>query len=671
MRHTSWKHIFRESGLCLDRPRLLDTIALRPWLRVLAFRFLRLRFSPAILENAEAQPGGTEERGRLYSLAMSHLNVGDTYKTTGRNRTVLADAALGRLAAGYSTPSALEVGVSDGISALGLLRNSALGAITLTDRFPLFHEKPIPLGRVFLNADGRLLGIKFLCFYLNIGEGPLCDLTRYTPIETANPVVRQEFGIQAIQRFDMFHDRLDKPVDLIKCANILNTDYFPDRAIRRAVANLGRNLTKSGHLVISQNNARYPKGEALFILRREDNRLVPAGEENDHDVASLFSEGLSLENDRPPEPLRVFFLIPSLEFGGAERQLVLLANGLAARGHRVAVALHHADGPLENTLAVDVERIQLRKRSRWDFGGFIVRSLRAVQRFEPDIVCPFLGTPNILTGLLKPFLRPARLLWSVRASSMTLDSYDRTTRLAYWLEARLSPLANVIVANSEAGREHAHRRGFPARNMTVIPNGIDMDHFRPDRDLGLPLRVEWGLEPNDILVGLVARLDPMKDHTTFLRAAALAAKHDGRMRFVCVGSGPLEARLRALSASLRLNDRLVWAGERNDMSKVYNAMDILCLASAFGEGFPNVLGEAMACGVPCVTTDVGDARLVVGDTGIVVQSKDSDALADALLTMAERAPKGDVPAPRSRIEQNFSCRTMVDRYETLLLRTIE
>nr|WP_155934541.1 glycosyltransferase [Pseudodesulfovibrio alkaliphilus] len=416
-------------------------------------------------------------------------------------------------------------------------------------------------------------------------------------------------------------------------------------------------------MVISQNNQKYREGESLFVLRRQGSRLVLVHERNGHDAAPLFAQGLDLDAAQS-ERVRILLLAPSLEAGGAERQVVVLANALAARGHRVAVALHYPGGVLERELA-GVERIQLGKGGRWDFGGFLVRLVRAVRGFAPDVVYSFLGTPNILSALLLPLFKPTRLVWAVRASNMDMARYGRVARFAYWFEARLSPVADAVIVNSRAGREHAQGRGFPAETMVVVPNGIDTGRFRPDKEARQTVRREWGVGPEHVLVGLMARLDPMKDIPTFLKAASLAARKDETLRFVCVGAGLLEGELRILAASLKLDDRLVWAGFRADAERVCNGFDLCCLSSS-GEGFPNVLGEAMACGVPCVTTDVGDAALIVGETGVVVPPGDAEALAEGILTMAGRIRRGEVSGVRERIEQRFSVDAMVDATEKVL-----
>ena len=246
-----------------------------------------------------------------------------------------------------------------------------------------------------------------------------------------------------------------------------------------------------------------------------------------------------------------------------------------------------------------------------------------------------------------------------------MSRYDWLSRYAYRIECVLSVFADLIIANSHAGREYALSNGFPFEKVVVVPNGIDTDKFKPCREDGEHLRKEWGVSPKGKLVGLVARLDPMKDHTTFIKAAGMLAARCEGVRFVCVGDGPVEYKqqLEELSHNAGLMERLVWAGERQDMSAVYNAFDVAVLSSCT-EGFPNVVGEAMACGVPCVVTHVGDTAWIVGDTGVVVPPQNPGALADGLveiLKKLEAEHSALTEHARSRIRGHFGLDAMVNR----------
>ncbi len=248
-----------------------------------------VRFTPALLENTLACGAPPETLGEWFSQAVSHFRFGAIFKLTGRDRTNLADREVLRLAAEFESPRLLEVGVSDGSSALGLLRQrQRFAQIVLTDRHNVFFRKRTPLGTLFYDSDRNLKLLKMLCFSLDLTPLGLQGPPELARIETANPALRTEFAIPAIQRFDLFRDVLTPPFQVIKCANLLNCSYFTDDELRRGVANIARSLCEGGHLVVSQNNERYRDGEAVFVLRKRGAELNLVLSINDHDAARLF-----------------------------------------------------------------------------------------------------------------------------------------------------------------------------------------------------------------------------------------------------------------------------------------------------------------------------------------------------------------------------------------------
>jgi glycosyltransferase involved in cell wall biosynthesis len=325
------------------------------------------------------------------------------------------------------------------------------------------------------------------------------------------------------------------------------------------------------------------------------------------------------------------FIVRSLNYGGTERQLVALATTLQHKGESVAVATFYpADSWRKNLETAGVPLYSLGKRRRWDF-LFLFRLIKLVREIRPAILHGYLGTSNILTVLLKPLFPGIRTVWGVRASDMDLNQYGWVDRGLYRVERALSRFADLIIVNSYSGLDHAVGHGFPRKKMRVIPNGIDTDQFRPDPASGKQFRKDWDIGEKEHLIGIVGRLDPMKDHPTFLKAAALLTRERTEVRFLCVGDGPqpYQSRIRLMSEELGLGKRLIWLPSAEDMSAIYNAMDVMTSSSSFGEGFSNAIGEAMACGVPCVVTDVGDSKRIVGDFGEVVPPADPSALAQA------------------------------------------
>jgi len=238
------------------------------------------------------------------------------------------------------------------------------------------------------------------------------------------------------------------------------------------------------------------------------------------------------------------------------------------------------------------------------------------------------------------------------------------------LSARLSRFPDVITLNSEAGKKAHQSLGYCASRMVMIPNGIDVELFKPDVAARCSVRAELGISDETPLIGLMARFDPMKDHATFLKAAGVLGRRQPGVHFLLAGTH-VSAENAELSRCRRengLDGRVHLMGCREDIARLTAALDIACSSSAFGEGFSNALGEAMACAVPCVTTDVGDAARIVADTGRVVPPRNPEAMAAAWAELIETSPdqRRDLgQRARKRVEENFTVEKTVESYETL------
>lgn len=363
---------------------------------------------------------------------------------------------------------------------------------------------------------------------------------------------------------------------------------------------------------------------------------------------------------------RVFFLIRSLERGGAERQLVELTRALAKDGYQVTVCTFYDAGALRPELegVPGLTLVSLGKRGRWQLIRFLVRLHAAVRAAQPDIIHGYLPIANEF-ALLMARMFHAKAIFGLRSSNMDFSRYDQAAKRSFQVGAVLSRFADALIVNSEAGRAHHSACGYATEHMVVIQNGIDYERYRPDEEARRRVREAWGIRPDERVVGLAARADPKKDHESFLRAAALLQGRHPKVRFVCVGDARPKRRasLMALARDLNLSGGLLWAGIREDMNAVYNAFDIGVLCSAFGEGFPNTVAEAMATGRPCVVTDVGDSAPLVGETGIVIPPRDVPALAAAIdqmlaLSNEELAARG--LAARERIIRMFNRERLVN-----------
>jgi glycosyltransferase involved in cell wall biosynthesis len=368
--------------------------------------------------------------------------------------------------------------------------------------------------------------------------------------------------------------------------------------------------------------------------------------------------------------VKVVFLVRQLNIGGAERQLVIVANELASRGHEVVIASFYPGGALSKQLdSRRVRLISLEKRSRWDLFTMYFKVLRVMRQERPDILHGWMHTQNVVATAARFFFPKAKLYWCVRASNLE-TVLDPVESLAVWLQSRLAVFADCIVVNSMAGLEHAASGGIDREKMVFIPNGIDTNVFYPAEGEGRRIRSDWGIGESEKVIGKVARYDPIKNHPLFLKAAARIAAERADVRFVCVGHGE-EAylqQLQELTRTLGIQDRVQWIDARPDVRAVYNALDVFC-SSSTSEGFPNVIGEAMACGRQCVVTDVGDSKFVVGETGIAVPSDDVDALAAGFRQALDRGPLN--LRARQRVLENFTVAHLGDKTEQALLRGLK
>lgn len=370
--------------------------------------------------------------------------------------------------------------------------------------------------------------------------------------------------------------------------------------------------------------------------------------------------------------MRIALLIRALDRGGAERQLVMLADGLARRGHDVHVLSFYGGGELVAELGdTDASCRAVTKRGRWDMAGFLVRLVRELRRIGPEVIYSSMPAANIMSALIRPLTRKPAVVWRLASSEMDLSEYHWFSALSYRVEAMLASVPELIVANSSAGRAAALGRGYPEEKVSVVVNGIHTGVFAPRRESGDALKRAWGLDEGKWTVGQVARSDPKKGYEDFLAAAKILCDQRDDVQFVCVGvdSGDYTLRLKDEAERKGISDRMLWRGVEDDMGPVYNALDINTLASRFGEGFPNAVGEAMACGVPCVVTDVGDSAVIVGDCGEVVAPQSPEQLAQGWTRLLDRLQTGREALSdraRKRIVEDFSVDRYIDETEKLL-----
>lgn len=376
---------------------------------------------------------------------------------------------------------------------------------------------------------------------------------------------------------------------------------------------------------------------------------------------SLFSE----------EKIKILFLIRTLEVGGAERQLVELVTGLDKTRFAVIVAIFYTRGQLcsglENLEGIKV--VSLKKKGRWDMVFFFWNLWRLVCSEKPQIIHGYTDIPNLM-ALLMGKITATKIVWGLRTSNQDSSSTDWLSMCVFRLTAIISRFTDLIIVNSQAGKQSHQAHGFSTKQMIMIHNGIDIDKFYPNLADGTLMRQKWKIVDGENLIGIVGRLDPVKAHPVFLRAAALLAQSQVGIRFVCVGDGlkAYEEELKTLATDLGFKENLIWTGSLNNMTAVYNALDIVT-STSYQEGFSNVVAEAMACGVPVVVTSVGDSTYIVGDTGEIVPPGDERALVVAwkrILSLNVEEREALSKAARERVVTNFSKQHLVVATEAAL-----
>jgi glycosyltransferase involved in cell wall biosynthesis len=371
--------------------------------------------------------------------------------------------------------------------------------------------------------------------------------------------------------------------------------------------------------------------------------------------------------------LNIVHITTSLVDGGAEAVLYRLCTHDKQNRHTVISlmdtgkyrVLLEASGIVVHGLGMP--------RGRMTFTG-LWRLWRLLRSERPDVVQTWMYHADLIGGIVARLARIPIVNWGIRHSNLGSEkpSTILVARVCAWLSHWIP---HTIVSCSVQAASIHQALGYAREKFTIIPNGYNLVEFAPDSKARTQLRREWGINEQTILLGIVARYDPQKDHANLVNALRLI-KHK-KVSFQCVLVG---AKMNAdnhelcrLIENQDVRDNVLLLGERHDIPGVMNALDIHVLSSSFGEAFPNVLAEAMACEIPCVTTDVGDAAVIVGNTGWIVPPSSSELLANAISEAIAEMQNTEEWAVRKsmcrdRVVSNFSLERMVDSYHNVWKR---
>jgi glycosyltransferase involved in cell wall biosynthesis len=371
--------------------------------------------------------------------------------------------------------------------------------------------------------------------------------------------------------------------------------------------------------------------------------------------------------------MRVLHIVTGLDGGGAQTMLYRLLSRMdhAAFENEVSSLMGVGTvGERIQGLGVPVHALGMaRGKPR---PGALRTLASLIRSLRPHLVQGWMYHGNLaatVAGVLTQ--EPTPVLWNIRHTPYDLGDYSRMSAATIRLGACLSWYPARILYNARTSALRHEALGYAAARRTVLPNGFDTARFAPSAEARISVRSELGIGQETPLVGLVARFHPQKDHRNFIQAAGRFRACAPEGHFLLCGDGITweNPELAGWIEVAGIRDRCHLLGRREDIPHLTAALDVASTASSFGEAFPNVIGEAMACGVPCVVTDVGDSALMVGNTGVVVPPKDPQALADGwrqlLLKMSREERMRLGLAARQRIVENYSLGKIVERYERL------
>jgi glycosyltransferase involved in cell wall biosynthesis len=362
---------------------------------------------------------------------------------------------------------------------------------------------------------------------------------------------------------------------------------------------------------------------------------------------------------------RIVHIIGGLDRGGAETMLAKILSRMDREMFTNEVISLTTLGPLATQiqdLGIPVVALGMHQHKFRALG----RLLKVLRSKRPHLIQSWNHHSDLLALIGGRLTETRTIFWNIRCSDVMEMGFPRLVKALAWL----SPLPTGIIVNSQAGLAVHRHLGYRPKAWHIIGNGFDCALFCPDNDKRQAFRQRYHIPDESILIGMIARFDPMKDHRTFFQAASHfldTTAHD--VRFVLAGQGihAENAKLQGLIPP-RLRENVILCGEDQAVDSIDAALDIAVLCSYRTEGFPNAIGEAMSCGVPCIVTDVGDCRALVGDTGIVIPTQSPVALAKAMSQLIEegkeqRQQRGQ--KARAKIMAEYTLETITQAYGIL------
>lgn len=335
--------------------------------------------------------------------------------------------------------------------------------------------------------------------------------------------------------------------------------------------------------------------------------------------------------------MKILFAVRSLNIGGTERQVISMSNMLINYGHEVDIARIYPNGDLEKYTKANLHTLSK---------NIFFRAIdfhRLYRHKNYDVAYSFLPNMNIFSLLISKLFKKSKrpkIVWGIRSSYLDPKDYSIKVNLVYKLEKMLSGLPDLIITNSDAALNEYKKYGFPRKKIYSIPNIIDHNHFK-NLSSKKTVYKEFGISNNMKLIGIFARIHPMKDHMNILQAIKIinetSKKYQNKIYLICVGGiAQKEEKNNYYKNLLKLsNQNIKWLGSREDIPKLMSACDLTVLCSDSGEGFPNSIAESMSCETPIIATNIGDSKKIINNYGKIVPVEDSLSLANSIIEILE------------------------------------
>lgn len=365
---------------------------------------------------------------------------------------------------------------------------------------------------------------------------------------------------------------------------------------------------------------------------------------------------------------RILHIISSLDDGGAEAVLYRMTTSGDGSTHKVISFLPGGKyKALLESQNIAVDTLDMRpNRIKWHD---LKTLIKLIKDFKPNVVQTWMYHADFLGGIAAKLAGVKNISWGIHTSTLNRTTTKRSTIILSKINTVLSYfIPSKIISCSERAAVVHKGIGFAKKKVFVAPNGYNINEFAINATSRTEIRNEFAIADDALLLGMVARYDPQKDHANLIAAAGIMKNEGIHFSLLLVGSDldTSNERLLALIENANIVDETILVGQRTDIPKIMNGLDIHVLSSSYGEAFPNVICEAMACGTVCVATDIGDCDLIIGDTGVICPPDDAQKLADAIQKAIPHAK--DTKAKnkaRNRIVDNFSIQAMVDKYHKI------